>query len=311
MHSLRDFTARCLRGLPHFRGKARVGSLLHRALGAAGAGDEHRTVRMWDGTQMIVDLRVEMETSSFWTGEYEYDVLRRLCSVLRRGDTVLDLGANIGFFSLAFGKQLQRLGGGRVYAFEPVPANFERLSEVVRLNRLEEVIAPRRLALGDREGEIELFTGYQGEELTGNAVVMEGAVREYVRANWNERPRKTESAAMVRLDTFAAECGLEQCHLIKADVEGSEYLFLQGAEGLIRRCRPLIYGEYNPIWMRQFGHSFEDVARLAREWEYDVYALVGPGRFRRQADRKAVFEDVLLVPAETSEEHLRKVGAMR
>lgn len=306
---LRDTAASLLRACPHFRGKARIGQALARAFRAAEGHEPLKTVPLADGTRMLLDVRSEMQQGAFWTGEYDHDILRRLRAMLRPGSVVLDVGANVGFYSVALGHRLRQLGGGAVYAFEPVRANYDRLTQNVALNGLQEVVRTHRLALGDSTGEIEMYTGWEGMEPTANAVMLSSGVPAFIQENWPEN-RRVETASCRPLDELAVEQGIAGCRLVKLDIEGAEVLFLRGASAFIQRHRPVVFGEFNAVWMQQFGHSYLDVAELAEQWAYRQYALAGPGRFREIPEPRAGIEHVLLIPKEAPAETLRELGAV-
>lgn len=85
-------------------------------------------------------------------GSYESDETAFLKSVLRDGEVFLDIGANLGWYSLALGRHCPT---SRIYAFEPIPSTVEMLEKNIRLNRLGniEVI---RMGLFSQEDELEL-----------------------------------------------------------------------------------------------------------------------------------------------------------
>src|ERR1700724_4253990 len=83
------------------------------------------------------------------TGSYEPFEMDLLLSLLNEGDIAVDIGANIGVYTL---NMAQRIGAmGKVYAFEPEPTNFELLTKNVRENNLTNVICPE-LALSNKAG---------------------------------------------------------------------------------------------------------------------------------------------------------------
>lgn len=301
----RDTLAAAFRALPRVRGKGPVGAKLSRWLTDVAAEDDCLvTFTMRDGSRMRVDLRSRTEIWAYWTGEYDYDIIRRLATCLTPGCVVFDVGANVGFYTVALARRLQALGGGALYAFEPVPTNFARLQEVVRLNALEDTVHPVNVALGDEEGAISLYMEDTNRASTGNAVLVKGTVGAEVTANTR--------AAITRLDALARERNIPSCRLIKIDVEGAELMFLRGGASFLRRCRPIIYGEFNAHWMRQFGHSFLDVAELMASWDYRFYQQVGRrARFVPLARPEPGTENVLLAPAELPEDTLRRLGVVR
>ena len=161
-----------------------------------------------DGTAMrLLPLR----------GEYFFffdNVLRRDCLqgglALRPGDTVLDVGANIGSFTVV----AARLVGpeGSVFAFEPDPKAFDRLRENVEVNKLTNVRC-LPYAIGGRRGSFEFFS----HDRPNFSSLFGGVDRRGMDG-------MTATTAEVRtLADAVAELGLARIDLLKLDCEGAEY----------------------------------------------------------------------------------------
>jgi FkbM family methyltransferase len=156
-------------------------------------------------------------------GEYSEEELQFLKQGIRPGDTVLDVGANIGAHTLFFAKSVGP--AGVVLAFEPQRVPFQTLCANMALNGLINVIC-HHTAIGDRNGTIavpcldyEQAHNYGGVELVGD---LQG-----------------EAVPLRTIDDF----GLTRCNLIKVDVEGMEEAVLRGARDTIRRLKPVLYVE--------------------------------------------------------------------
>lgn len=302
MYNFRNELANSFRRLPPFRGKGRLGVAIGRPLIHAGDdADSIAEITMRDGTLMRIDVRSRTEQWAYWTGEYDAQIIPLLAACLSEGCTVLDVGANIGFYTIALGKTVRKLHG-ILHAFEPVRSNFERLMDCVALNAMESTISAHNIALGEEEGIIELHMESQGNASTGNAVMIKGKV------GTENQLANNSSAQITRLDTFAREQKLESCDLIKIDVEGAEVMFLRGGNGFLSKHRPIIYGEFNPYWMAQFGHSFLDVVSIVGQWEYRYFKQVDHASFTEVKNPTEGMRDMLLCPLETSDEVLKKLG---
>jgi FkbM family methyltransferase len=259
--------------------------------------------------QVHLDLRTWMHRAPFWTGEYEPAALNRLCAALRPGDVVLDVGANIGFYALSLAQRLRALGAGQVFAFEPVRANFDALNQHVEGNELCGYVEAVNVALGREEGEIVMYTGKHHYAEQVNAVMLTGTVQEYLDITFGPDAQRTESVRMTTLDFAACELLIERCDLIKVDIEGAEIDFLRGGENFIRRNQPIIVGEFNPVWMEQFGRSVDDVFSLAREWDYTLYAHMGRGSYRRVAcSEDSQGENLVMIPAGADRDRVESLG---
>lgn len=149
---------------------------------------------------------------------------------VKSGMTILDIGANSGYYSIKCSKLVGETG--KVYAFEPEPTNFGLLSTNVEINSLKNV-TQFRLAVSDKN---ERNCLYVYPEATGNhSLSYRGGT-----------PSQLE-VHCVRLDDFLPEQGVEKVDFIKMDIEGSEGRALEGMVKTIERNPQLkIMTEVNP-----------------------------------------------------------------
>jgi len=104
---------------------------------------------------MELDLRDNLQRVLYYTGTYEPQVMAFLRRRLRGGDVFVDVGAHVGVHALSVARHLQRLGDGRVYAFEPAADAAERLRATARANGLD--VSVIDVALGREPGTIDLL----------------------------------------------------------------------------------------------------------------------------------------------------------
>lgn len=268
-----------LRATPDFPGKARVGSALHGALGRPAGPVE---VTMKDGSRLILDPASRTEASSVWTGRYDHRLVAYLVSTLRANAVALDVGANVGFYTVPLARRLLELGG-TVHAFEPLAANHARLAENIALNGAATVARAWHSAVGRSEGTVELEPELGAP--TGNAasfpVTSVGPGR--------------ETSPLTTLDAFAARERLARCDLVKIDVEGGELSVLVGAAGLLAGFRPLVVLELNRYWMERFDWTLADLQAFAAGHGYRVRRWDG-ARFDEPVRELDELENVALVP---------------
>jgi FkbM family methyltransferase len=126
--------------------------------------------------------------------------------------TVIDIGANQGFFSLYAASK-----GATVYAFEPCVDNFEILKWNVSTNRLEDKVKMFNAAVTHKEGKVDLFVGLDasGDILSGSVSVRN--------ANRGGIGVQTQSVESVTLNSLLRDLHIEQCDFLKMDCEGAEY----------------------------------------------------------------------------------------
>lgn len=283
-----DLLARISRTLPPFRGKGRLASNLHRALSAGAIGEEPlREVTMHDGSRAKWDLRDEAEAMAYWLGEADDDVRSELLKRVPADATVLDVGANVGWWTVPLARALAPKGG-RVIAFEPVPDNRARLEWAIQANRVQRTVQVVAEALGEHEGELGMWLkSSQTGAGSGTAALVTNA--------------EGDSHLKVRvttLDHWATEQSITRCDLIKLDIEGAELMMLRGAEQFIAKHKPLIFGEFESYWLSTFGASFLDVAEWATRMGYRMERWDNRRGEFEPVERAAVgIQDVLLVPS--------------
>ena len=251
-----DSAARLTRYLPHFRGKWQVVDFVSRAgLPFRSAGDALRTVRMKDGSLMIWDLRDISERRAAWLGIYDEFIRQAIVARLAPGAVVLDVGANVGAWTIPLARQIGT--AGTVCAFEPVPANLRRLEQSIALNAILNVQVSS-IALGDGSRSVDMWLKSEqtGADSGTAAVVPVGTGHLTV--------------SMCTLDEWTASAGLQRLDFIKLDVEGAEFLVLAGATHVLKQFRPLILAEFDEYWMTTHGNSAADIARWAAAWHYRV-----------------------------------------
>ncbi len=165
------------------------------------------------------------------TGAYEPDVTAVVRATLGQGATFLDVGANIGWFSL-LGAALVGTSG-RVVAIEPNPVNVAILANSLRENGFANVDV-LAVAASDQTGMVALET----DGSNGRVIPLDHPPSEPVKASW--------VVAAQPVDSLINSAGIAQVDLIKLDVEGAEPLVLRGAAATLARYRPIIVTEFFP-----------------------------------------------------------------
>ena len=235
----------------------------HRRLGA----DPHPTVRV-NGTLMRLDLDEYVQRRIIY-GCHEIPGARFVRRLLRPGDRVLDVGANVGFFTLLAAACVGP--GGRVEAMEPIPANADVLEENVRLNDFTTVHVTRSAA-GDHAGDIRL--GLDHPDL-GEAGVSghytEGGARDAL------------TVPVVPVDDVLR--GAAPVRLVKIDVEGAEPRVLAGMARTLRDDPPdALLLEINPRALAAQGFRVSDMTGPLLEAGYALRTVTPLGRVGGPAD---------------------------
>lgn len=159
--------------------------------------------------------------------DHEYEVMQ---SAVHEGSVVVDVGANIGAFTVPLARQAGSTG--KVYALEPQRVVHQLLAANVALNGLTNVHTLQK-AGGDGEEDVLWVPDYTA---ASDRLLNLGA-RSAVRTPLDDG----EAIPCVTVDAL----GLDRVHLLKIDVEGAELKVLHGALGTIERCRPALHVENN------------------------------------------------------------------
>jgi FkbM family methyltransferase len=237
------------RHMPNHPGKWRVAAALEKL-----ARDSWVTTRIarCQGIWYELDLR-DFVARSIFLNLYENSEVRCLRKILRSGSIVVDVGANIGFYSLLCA---QLIGdAGHVYAFEPVASTADRLVRNIELNHARNV-TPIRSAVGSRCGTTAM--GPVPEKNAGKAQIATNI------------GAPCEQVPITSLDSFMAHSGLTRLDFVKVDIEGFEMEFLSGAKISIARFRPVLLMELNPGALGQYGTTPGAVIAALKGAGYDV-----------------------------------------
>lgn len=170
--------------------------------------------------------------------------------LLKPGEVYVDVGANIGYYTLVAAQQVGP--AGKVFAYEPDPANFALLASNVELNGLSQVqIFP--CALYDKAAEGELF-------LSGDNF---GDHRIYPPAAGSGEARSHRRISLVHGDTHLGE-RTQRIDFLKIDTQGAEYFVVNGLQQLIRHNRDQLrlVLEFCPYGIRHSGADGHELVRL-------------------------------------------------
>lgn len=205
-------------------------------------------------------LRMDLEPREYaekviYFNVKEPEVTESIFRFVKEGDTAIDVGANIGYFSLLLGLRVGRQG--RVHAIEPNPALQARLLSHAVRNNLQDVIILHPLAIADVSGSSDLYL-YGGNH---------GASSIHV---YPDRPHTSVKVKVETLDELLERGEVELPAFIKIDVEGAELLVLSGGEKLIEQARPVIVAEVSEHQRDVFGYSAQAIWTWAIEHDYSI-----------------------------------------
>lgn len=175
---------------------------------------------------------------------------------------VIDVGANVGFYTVLCAKNTTR---GRVLAVEPTPEALGRLRRNIRLNRVADQVEIYAGVISDREGEAEIRILKGREEYSSIGAMAHPSIGG---GDW-----VTEKVASTTLDALVERRSLDP-GFIKLDVEGAEHLALAGAKRVLEANRPILLSEVDDFLLRKNGSSAAEIIRLIAGYEYNVFDTV-------------------------------------
>jgi FkbM family methyltransferase len=173
-------------------------------------------------------------------GEYEGVERDFFIRKIKRGMTILDIGANFGYYALLAAKSAGP--NGKVYAFEPDPLNTAWLFKNIQANQLENIfLIPA--AVSNRNGKSQFFR--DASNLGGHSLVS---------SNLQTTMDNIVEVETLRMDDFLASKGEKAVHMIKMDIQGYEGKMLEGAEKLLQQpSLRTVQMEFWPEGLRNAG----------------------------------------------------------
>lgn len=218
------------------------------------------------GLRLFIDIADYFVGFSILRGGYEPDEIAFVRKIVRSGQTALDLGANIGLFTIVMAGLVGP--SGYVHAFEPLDRPAALLERSIAENNFGDRVSLDRAILSDRAGTGQIT-------IADRALNMGGG---YLLADQSPAPEGhvVARAPQIRLDDYALR---RPVHFIKMDIEGAEPLALRGARELLRADRPVILSELHPQQLeRVAGYTPDDFIALMGELNYGCYRLGEPAR---------------------------------
>jgi len=222
------------------------------------------------GVAFELETREEVDGFRRHGGHFEGAAVDLACALLRPGDVALDVGANIGAFTVAMARAVT--ASGRVFAFEPFAVARRRLQRTLELNATHNVEV-LSAAVADRVGSATLVDYGAGYESWSTL-----APREIETAAGMVRAAGHTEVGTTTLDAFAAARGLDRAAVAKIDVEGAEAFVIAGARDLLaRRAIDVLFVEASDETLEAAGASVHGLLATLRADGLHVFELNGDG----------------------------------
>jgi FkbM family methyltransferase len=195
----------------------------------------------------------------------EIKIIKFLIKNLNENDIFYDIGANYGFYTCLVKEFIH---SGEIHSFEPLPQIFELLSKNVSNSKN---VYLNQVALNDYDGQVEFYDRSLNRHSGGSSLI-----------NWHKSSNKI-IVNCLKLDSYI------QTHkpptIMKIDVEGSEFLVLQGGEETLKKYQPIIIMEF------MIDEYHLKAVKLLFELGYKIYSLTKDGDLNLVNNKE--FDDIL------------------
>jgi FkbM family methyltransferase len=203
----------------------------------------------------------------------------RLETLVTPGMTIIDVGANVGFYTL---KMAAAAGdAGRVLAFEPDPFNFVLLKDRISRSHIRNV-EPFQAALGDRAGRAVLYSSAYNR------------ADNRLSASHDEAHVEASEIDLTTLDDVLKARGITSVNGMKVDVQGHELHVIRGARRTLQQGLQWIWIEFSPDHLRASGTDPDDFLATLGGLGMDVFELTDEGALRT---------------IDNYQEHTRRIGS--
>lgn len=284
MARMPDFASlgRIIMDSPEFRRRASLG-------GFPATSDQWVCAEIRAGLRLWVDLMDLGVGAGALRDDWEHIETEFLLGQLRAGDHLLDIGANIGWFSVL---GAHRVGPkGWVTSIEPRTDLFRRLTSSMSENNFLGRCDLHNLALGTEAGELPMGV-FPNENNPGHSFLITGSADAGVET--------LMSVPVRRLDTIGLK---RKVDFIKIDTEGAEAMALAGGISILKRDKPIIMSEFYPAWLRKVS-AVEPKAYLEmlRDAGYRIFELneAGPDKLiadlPENSDKDGFFINIVAFP---------------
>jgi len=228
------------------------------------AGHDSNEVEVFrDGLKWRLDLEQGIDLAIYLLGAFERSTVNAYRKIVQPGDTVLDIGANVGAHTL----HLARLVGnnGTVIAYEPTAYAVRKLRQNLALNPgLAQRVTVAQMMLTDSDDRIPEHEIYSSWPLT---------TQKDLHAGHRGQLKSTDGCRALTLDSHLQSLKLKKVDFIKMDVDGFEVHVLGGATVTLETYHPAILMELSPYLYSEHGKSLDDLLSLLTRAGYSMFHL--------------------------------------
>jgi FkbM family methyltransferase len=244
-------------------------------------GDPVISVKEFDGV-FAVDARSDLFFRMIVYKSYEPHLAKYCLKYLDKNKDVIDVGANIGFFTVMFANNIHNR---KVLSIEPTKNAIKRLRRNIELNDVASKVDVFEGVASNQAGTIEIKTIEGKEEYSSLGKMKHHSI--------SKESYMSEKVISVTLDELVKQKSLDP-GFIKVDVEGAEHLVFEGSHKVLEDKRPIILSELSNFLLNENGSSSIEVINAIKKHDYDVFDPIDPSVQPGTKD----FGDILCFPRE-------------
>lgn len=193
-------------------------------------------------------------------GMYESEEMKMIFRLIKPGDVIFDIGANIGWYTinilLKYNKEVS------VYSFEPMPLSYHFLKKNLELNGCQDIAKTFNFGFFDKDGIIKCFYNIECSPASSLRNIKE-----------TDNVEKVECKFRKMDDFVLSELSTKKLDFIKCDVEGAELFVFLGAIKTLEQYKPIVFTEMLRKWSKKFEYHPNDIINLFNSIEYECYVI--------------------------------------
>lgn len=224
---------------------------------------ETKTSPIIGNFKININTKNYIDACIYYLGDYEPNLKIHFKRLIKENDTVLDIGANIGFHTLYFAE----LTGvnGKIIAFEPIPINFAALENNISLNNFPQIVSVNK-AMGNTNSQMNVHVDKQTQNPGAFSLFEHGV--------------KNTIIECVKGDDYLRENNTKKVDFIKLDVEGFELEVLKGLAETIKQSNPIIIFEYDYNYQSKVNDDPRAILHFLKTFSYNFFIIDGYGNLK-------------------------------